>query len=298
LRLTFHDCQSNRLYLPSVHLNGGTHFKMSVANSVVDKKNGRDVFHFGNFCKLSQFLLIIPIVTLDCRFSKSIGYLCGCNNGVFTYWGADTLAKQIAVQWIQRSAAILSLCESFAILIRIFTIKRSTQSCMHFQIMFALSCADMLSSISWGLGSLPTNYDFNSLFGIDLEVFGDKVDALQFFGCYGNNSNCKVQGFVLQLGFMSILYNMALSYYYKLCVVDSYRDSQFNKYYKALLLGSPAVVGLIVALASIPFITFTLVGCTIGSFKDKGGWAKMILLFYLPYGPAFLFIPLNTIYVY
>jgi hypothetical protein len=33
-------------------------------------------------------------IQLDCRFIKSVGYICGCNDGVFPYWGANTLLKQ------------------------------------------------------------------------------------------------------------------------------------------------------------------------------------------------------------
>ena len=237
-------------------------------------------------------------IRLDCRFIKSVGYFCGCNDGVFPYWGADTLAKQQIVQWTQRTIALFSFFGSLAIIIRILRSKESTQSRTYFKIMFALSCSDILSSIAWGLGSLPTTYDFKSLYQSDSEIFGEKEEAVRFYGSHGNYATCKIQGVLLHLGFISIFYNVALSYFYELSFVDAFKESQFNWYYKALLIYAPAVLGIIIALASIPFITFTPVGCTIGSYKDDGGWAKMILLFYLPYGPAFLFIPLNTIYAY
>jgi len=40
------------------------------------------------------------------------------------------------------------------------------------------------------------------------------------------------------------------------------------------------------------------VGCTIGSYHDFGGWVKLILLFYLPYGSAFVLTPWNMFSLY
>jgi hypothetical protein len=60
----------------------------------------------------------------------------------------------------------------------------------------------------------------------------------------------------------------------------------------------PTIIGIGVALGTIPLITYSPIGCTMGSYSDAGGWAKVIGLFYLPYGPAFIYTPINTFYIY
>jgi hypothetical protein len=64
------------------------------------------------------------------------------------------------------------------------------------------------------------------------------------------------------------------------------------------MLGIPTIIGTGVALGTIPFITYSPIGCTMGSYNGAGGWAKVIGLFYLPYGPAFIYTPINTFYIY
>jgi hypothetical protein len=38
--------------------------------------------------------------------------------------------------------------------------------------------------------------------------------------------------------------------------------------------------------------------CSIGSSNDPGGWPKVVGLFYLPYGPAFIVAPLMTYFIH
>mmetsp|Transcript_9665 Transcript_9665/g.16084 ORF Transcript_9665/g.16084 Transcript_9665/m.16084 type:complete len:224 (-) Transcript_9665:114-785(-) len=56
-----------------------------------------------------------------------------------------------------------------------------------------------------------------------------------------------------QFGLTSIFYNVALSFYFLLVIVRSYRDSQLQKI-RLWLIGVPFVVGTVLALASIPYI--------------------------------------------
>lgn len=230
----------------------------------------------------------------ECRTMKTMGYLCGCNDGVFAYWGADSRPKQYAAVWMQRVTAILSLVGSIAILVDIFKAKRLSKSAYH-QIVFCLSFFDILSSISWGLGPLPTSE--SAAVDKKLLQFANS-DTSAFVGSYGNDTTCKVQGFLLHLGFTSILYNMVLSYFFKLSIVNGWRDKDFTRRYQLLFLGIPALLGTGIAMGAIPFITTSPVACTIGSHKDPGGWLKVIGLFYLPYGPAFVYAPINTFYIY
>ena len=238
---------------------------------------------------------------LDSRFIQLIGYFCGCNDGLLTYWGADSLDKQIAAVWIQRITAILSLIGSMSIVLYIVQKKAKNRRAalrLYHKLVLALSCADVLSSVAWGLGPLPTTYDTNLLYGANVNISFTDEKQISFFGAQGNQATCKLQGFLLHLGFTSILYNAALAYYFKLIVVNGFRESNFPQIYRILLLWIPAIIGIAIALATIPFITFTPVGCTIGSYHDSGGWAKIILLFYLPYGPAFLMAPWSTFALY
>jgi hypothetical protein len=237
-------------------------------------------------------------ITWDCRFYRMVvGFFCGCDDGVFTYWGANTLKKQAIAVWTQRATAILSFIGASAIVVHILTSK-VLRTQVYYRIMLGISISDLFSSLAWGLGPIMTVADFPDSVGLDIILSSTEKKDLTFYESYGNHASCTAQGFFLHLGFTSILYNAALSYVYKLTVVDSFREVNFSLRYKALLLILPGILGLTVALAAIPFITFTPMACTIGSYRDVGGWPKLIGLFYVPYGPAFLYIPLNTMFVY
>lgn len=242
---------------------------------------------------------IVPLgedlVPYECRIFRYAGYLCGCNNGLFSYWGADTRTKQNATIWTQRACALLSLIGSIAIILDIARSKKLSTKPYH-QIILCLSFFDILSSISWGLGPLPTS-SLTSARGIDVTAIVGEED-LVFAGSHGTDATCKAQGFLLHLGFTSILYNMVLSYFCKLSVVNGWRDKDFTRKYRALMLCIPAVIGTGLAMGAIPFITPSPVACTIGSYNDDGGWLKQILLFYVPFGPAFVYAPINTFYIY
>jgi hypothetical protein len=142
---------------------------------------------------------------------------------------------------------------------------------------------------------LPTNSDLLSPAGVDTSILTEDIRT-GFYESAGNDATCKVQGFMLHWGFTSILHNVALSYCFKLSVVNGWTGVHFTTFYRVLVLGVPAVVGTSVALAAIPFTTFTPVACTIGPYNEAGEWAKVIGLLYLPYGPAFLYAPINTCY--
>lgn len=236
-------------------------------------------------------------IDFECRTFRYFGFVCGCNDGIFEYWGAETVQQQRSAVWVQRVTAFLSLLGSIAILVDIVTTKQRNNRGMYYHIMFGLSLADILSSIAWGLGPVPANADIAAQVGFDSSLFR-QGELPQFYGAHGNDATCKAQGFLLHLGFTSILYNASLSYFFKLSVVDGWRESNFTKRYRWGMLGIPAIIGVGVAFAAIPFITSTPIACTIGSSEDSGGWSKLIGLFYLPYGPAFIFAPLNTCFIY
>jgi hypothetical protein len=240
------------------------------------------------------------LVDFECRLFQYGGFLCGCNDGLFTYWGAETIQMQRTAVWTQRATAALSCFGSIAILVNIFAKNKDGNNAkrgVYYQLMIGLSICDVLSSIAWGLGPLPVKSDIFPALGIDPDLVPERETA-EFYGSHGNDATCTAQGFLLHLGFTSILYNVALSYFFKLSVVNGWRDCHFTPFYRALILGVPAIIGTGVALAAIPFILPTAIGCTIGSSYDEGGWAKVIGLFYLPYGPAFILMPLNTLYIY
>jgi hypothetical protein len=124
-------------------------------------------------------------IDFECRRFQYLGFFCGCNNGLFTYWGADTLEMQKAAVWAQRTTAVLSLIGSIAILVDICTTKQRKNRGMYYQIMLGLSISDILSSIAWGLGPLPTNPDLAAVVGIDQSLFHEEIDT-PFYGSAGN----------------------------------------------------------------------------------------------------------------
>lgn len=118
-----------------------------------------------------------------CNLYQYAGYLCGCNDSVFTYWGAETLPKQKAGIWIQRVTAILSLVGSFAIIFDIVKLQKFKTNMYH-QIMLCLSLCDSISSLAWGLGPLPTANVTESL-GIEIYPYIPDDSILGFYGSHG-----------------------------------------------------------------------------------------------------------------
>jgi hypothetical protein len=72
------------------------------------------------------------------------------------------------------------------------------------QIMLGMSVFDVVGAFAWALSTAP------------IPKYNKDGDSTYIYGAIGNNATCKLQGFLIQLSFTSIFYNVALSMYYLL----------------------------------------------------------------------------------
>jgi hypothetical protein len=181
-----------------------------------------------------------------CFYATSVNYICGCNGGERQYLGAKTQAQKVALAWVPRISASLSLFGSSMIICDILRDKNKRGSVFH-GLMVAMSVFDIFSSIAWALSTLPIpEYEFG--------------EPSAIYGAKGNKATCKTQAFFIQLGYTSIFYNMSLSFYFLLVVRYGMRESQLKKL--QLWLHIPAlIVGFALAFGGIPVYGNHLWGC-------------------------------------
>jgi hypothetical protein len=150
-----------------------------------------------------------------CSLAKEVNYICGCQGGERYYLGAETQGEKLALVWIPRISATLSLFGSSMIIYDILRDKKKRGSVFH-TLMLAMSAFDVFGSIAWGLTTLPIpEYEYGEPSGI--------------YGARGNEKTCKTQGFFIQLGYTSIFYNMSLSFYFLMVVRYGMRENQIKK---------------------------------------------------------------------
>jgi hypothetical protein len=183
-----------------------------------------------------------------CYLAQSVNYVCGCNGGEKDYLGAQTHAQKVALAWVPRISAFLSICGSLMIIYDVLRDQTKRSSVFH-TLMVAMSVFDIFGSIAWGLTTLPIpEYEYGETSGM--------------YGAKGNEATCKMQGFLFQLGFTSMFYNVSLSFYFLMVVCYGMRESQLKKL--QLWLHIPGlVVGFALAFGGIPWYENDLWGCYI-----------------------------------
>jgi len=119
-----------------------------------------------------------------CDLMTDNAYLCGCNNGVRTYLGADTIAKQAALAWLLRVSGLLSIIGSSLI---IWDVTHRAQNLRH-QILLGMSVGDIIGDVCYCLSTLPM-----------MEVYPELGISLAIYGAKGNEATCTAQGFFVQV---------------------------------------------------------------------------------------------------
>ena len=113
--------------------------------------------------------------------------------------------------------------------------------------MLAMSFFDICSSLAWAFTSVPIPQ--YSPYGFPTGIYGAR----------GNDQTCTAQGFFVQLGLTGALYNLSLSCYYTLAITLGWRETKLRRV--RFLLHLPAVIGLALALAAIPYYDLAAWGC-------------------------------------
>lgn len=97
-----------------------------------------------------------------------------------------------------------------------------------------ISFFDLLSSVAYFLNGVMTPVENG------------------FYQAFGNISTCRLQGFMIQLGYTSIFYNLGLSLYFWFVICRSWKERQFKRWiiYVHLLV---LTAGFGLAFAGLPF---------------------------------------------
>jgi hypothetical protein len=184
-----------------------------------------------------------------CLVADQYQHICGCNGGVRKYLGADTRVKQAFLAWVPRFSGCLSIIGSIFILRSVLRDRKRRES-FYDQLIASMSCFDICSSTAWIMSTLlQPKYEYETV-------------PTDIYGAIGNEQTCKLQGFMLQLGFTGVFYNVALSVYYVLTIRYNVRESRMKKWRWAFHL-PPCVVGLGLALAGIPHYQYLFFVCHI-----------------------------------
>jgi len=117
------------------------------------------------------------------------------------YLGADTDSKKVALIWMARSSTFLTVFGAGDILYDVGSNPKNRKTVYH-QLLFAMAAFDVVTGLAWALSTTPV-----------------PKDKFWIYGAVGNIATCKIQAFLVQLGFTSIFYNVSLALYYLLVIV-------------------------------------------------------------------------------
>ncbi len=158
---------------------------------------------------------------------------------------------------------------SSSLIIYIIARSRPKLSTIYHRIMFMMSCADILSSVSVGLSTLP----------MPMPMSGDEdtntdTDYYHWTGTtrIGNNSTCTAQGFFYVFGMTCMfLYNASLCIYYTCTIAFEMEERNIQKYVEPLLHIVPLVISFVAALMPVVLQAYSygpigdVAWCTIAS---------------------------------
>ncbi len=182
----------------------------------------------------------IPGDTLLCYYIRKASFLCGCGPPFTSLLGLDTESKQKTAIWLYRMSCFLSMLGSSWIIYDSLSKKKKRATTYH-QLMVFMSIFDLFGSIGEIFGPLL------------IPVYNQYGDMSGAFGARGNDASCTAQGFFTQLGEgTAIFYNIALSAYYQLTIIHSWKEWQFKKH-RLWIHVPPLVMGSALAFGAIPF---------------------------------------------
>lgn len=104
--------------------------------------------------KLNQFFLNyqLPESDANCQLALNFNYICDCEGP--GYAGADNDTKRMALVWVPRVSAILSIIGSCAIIIDVLRDKKKRHK-LYCQLMVSMSIFDLMGSVAYSLTTLP-----------------------------------------------------------------------------------------------------------------------------------------------
>lgn len=223
----------------------------------------------------------------QCQSARFFNYICGCSD-TSGYAGANTEDKQIALVWMPRVGAILSILVSNPFSNRNLIVNIVNLLC------YDLICSTLSYCLLRNQGSLFM------IIGVLRDphkrkrVIGELIMFLCFFdiigsagyaftsyptpredyiyGAEGNKASCTAQGFFIQLGTIALYANVSIAFYYLLIIQYSWREHSLRKswVYRSLFV-VPVILGCVFAFAGIPFYDNAVLWCN----NSRNYWSEI-----------------------
>jgi len=182
-----------------------------------------------------------------CFYARQVRHLCGCNKGEYNYLNSSMIKYgKEKLAWAPRVTGFFSLLGSLYIIWDVIKHHGSNLTVYH-ELLCGISVFGAIGSVAWMFSSLP------------IPEFNEYGDPTRIYGAKGTQGTCAAQGFFIQLGYTSVFYNVALSFYYLLTIRYGWREVQTRRYAK--WFHTPVLFGLALALAGIPFYENFFLAC-------------------------------------
>lgn len=209
--------------------------------------------------------------TIDfCSRAEQAAHQCPSVFCDLEYLGANTQAKKRALVWMARVSSLLSFLGASYILKDILTDRKNRQTVYH-RLLLGMATFDLVTALAWGFSTAPL-----------------PSDKFWVYGAVGSMTTCKIQGFLVQLGFTSVFYNLSLATYYVLVIVYAWKETALNKI-NHWLHGIPIAIGVTLAIGALPFYDWFEYGCHV--LPPPQGSMKVVLIFaVVPIGFSILYI--------
>ena len=131
------------------------------------------------------------------------------------------------------------------------------------RIVFLMSCADIVASTAMAFSTLPIPPDS------------------YVYGSSGTTTTCKAQGFFIQFMEMSLFYNLMLSTYFYLTLGEGWQEQRLRQiqYWMYIV---PAVVGLAMAFAGLPYYRSVRIFCYVDNPPLEDTWWPALVFYIIP----------------
>ena len=116
-----------------------------------------------------------------------------------------------------------------------------------------------------------------------------------FYLSRGNDTTCKIQGFMIQLGQTSMFYNLVLSVYFLLVIAFNWKEKQLRRYRLWVHL-VVLLIGFGMAIAALPHIAPQFGVCGILPPLTAGQW-QVSLFYTAPVSIVLMSLTVSTVWI-
>jgi hypothetical protein len=118
---------------------------------------------------------------------------------------------------------------------------------------------DLVTALAWSFATLPI----------------DDTSGYSIYGAKGSEASCRAQGFFIQLGLISVFYNVSLATYYWLVLACGWKETALRKI-SLWLVVLPIVFGLGLALGGLPYYKGLDYACHLVPYPSGDLWTVLV----------------------